>query len=84
MQKFNITILLFLVFIKSTDLNLHTNFESQNHDTSSIIMDVQLMDVVFGRNIKKRRQVASLTKIMTAYVLFDEIKKKKSLFLMAP
>lgn len=79
MQKFNITILLFLVFIKSTDLNLHTNFESKNDDTSSIIMDAQLMDVVFGRNIRKRREVASLTKIMTAYVLFDEIQKKKSL-----
>ena len=79
MQKFNITILLFLFFIKSADLNLHTNSDVADNDTSSIIMDAQLMDVIFGRNIKKRRGVASLTKIMTAYVLFDEIQKKKSL-----
>ncbi len=44
---------------------------------AALVMDVESGEVLFSRNADTRRYPASLTKIMTLYLLFEALEKKK-------
>ncbi|MDZ5761055.1 D-alanyl-D-alanine carboxypeptidase family protein [Lyticum sinuosum] len=54
----------------------HTNNDiTKNKKYAAIVVDTSRNLVLYKKNDKARRYPASLTKIMTLYILFDEIKK---------
>jgi D-alanyl-D-alanine carboxypeptidase len=69
-------ILLLVTVFAFTNLSCTNNsFSATNSNYSSLVMDAKTGEIIHHVNGYKKRYPASLTKIMTLYILFDEIKK---------
>lgn len=68
-------IILFFVIEKRDFLDITPPFLLSSF--AWIIMNGKTMDLITGKNINKKRQIASLTKIMTAYVVLNLLEQMK-------
>ena len=69
-------ILLLVTVFAFTNLSCTNNsFSATNSNYSSLVMDAKTGEIIHHVNGYKKRYPASLTKMMTLYILFEEIKK---------
>ena len=67
----NFILVLFIIFLIITS----KTYSLDTKATHSVILDYETNDVLYSKNGNERTPPASMTKIMTSYILFDKIKK---------
>ena len=68
MKYLYIIFFLFLTFNKSLSLDTKA--------THAVILDYDTNEIIFDKNGSEKTYPASMTKILTTYIVFDKIKKK--------
>lgn len=77
MRKFRLTIVLFLAALTAWPMSLA---HAQDFDTKAlyaVLMDYESGTVLFNKNADDRMEPASMAKLMTLAVVFDELQRKK-------
>jgi len=71
----NLKIIILITALIITNISYANNaFSATNSKYSSLVMDAKTGEIIHHVNGYKKRYPASLTKMMTLYILFDEIK----------
>ena len=72
----NLKIIILITALIITNISYANNaFSATNSKYSSLVMDAKTGEIIHHVNGYKKRYPASLTKMMTLYILFDEIKR---------
>ena len=71
MKKFFILFLIMTIFVPSVVIANDGDFTS--NASSSILMDYDTKEVLYGKDENKRTSVASLTKMMGLILIFEKI-----------
>lgn len=73
-NKFKNLILLFLIFLTPKESLANEAYQNLNRGQYYFLMDIDNKEILLSKNADEKISPSSMTKLMTAYVVFDQIK----------